>query len=377
MQKQIKMNSKTRRQFHFLKISFAVICSLAMLASCGGKQQRRGPLLGNRAAHNPSASEISGAPAWLAGARFNETELCGYGVAGAAYNKNSPYPKKMSEERAVQNLAGAIETKVQEAIIDKSSNAGTHVRMERLLTVDDALLEKVAQMVKTEFFRDAAGVGPFAAKNFTYAHSCIKVSAAAEAFAIDPDLLRNGDKSTRISPKDIPPWIRKGGKQSGGRLCAVGFTLPMFHPDKTFLGVVEDIRAQLAKVIQTFVSSYSEDFSDERGNSVMAMTVATTDAVSKGAVVTHYWYDRDGIGPSGTKRSTYGYGCVYPVQIIAQSSAKIEEDASADDRRAFRKVRQRAAEAFDDLDAEIEKREEKAAISEKSTSRELAPPTLD
>src|SRR5690606_3292036 len=118
------------------------------------------------------------------------------------------------------------------------------------------------------------------------------------------------------TPDSVPYWIDAHGMQADGRLCAAGFSLPTFHPDKTFENVAEDIRWQLAEVIQTFVSSYYEELSAERSAGIEAMTLATTEAVAKGAVVTDYWYDRDGIGPLRKERSTYGYGCVYPVEVV-------------------------------------------------------------
>jgi len=57
--------------------------------------------------------------------------------------------------------------------------------------------------------------------------------------------------------------LRQAGKgeklatKPDGRVCAVGYSLPTFHADKTFQNVCRDLRWQLANIIQAFVSSYS------------------------------------------------------------------------------------------------------------------------
>ena len=89
------------------------------------------------------------------------------------------------------------------------------------------------------------------------------------------------------------------------------------------------------------------------------MTVATTQAISKGVVVTDFWFDRDGRGPDLKARSTYGWGCVYPVEIMKQSVAAVEKKIP--DTKTIAKVRERAAHAFDELDDEVAKREKHSA----------------
>jgi len=213
-------------------------------------------------------------------------------------------------------------------------------------------------MAETEFWLDDGGTGPFAQKSFTYAHTCIDAKVAASTFKVDLKALRGKGKGKGISPKHVPTWIARTGKQPGGRLCAVGFSLPTFHPDKTFDVVVEDVRSQLAMVLQTLVSSYHEELTTDRYQLFEMMTVATTQAVSKGAIITAFWHDRDGIGPFNKKRTTYGWGCVYPVDVMKRSIEAVEKQLPEN---IVAKVRERAQSAFDDLDAEIDKHENKAS----------------
>ncbi|MEZ4272548.1 MAG: hypothetical protein R3C68_14305 [Myxococcota bacterium] len=300
---------------------------------------------------------ISGAPPpnWVSGLKIAPGLICGTGTAGRGFDAWSPYPKQLSEERAVRNLAGILGTTVQEAIIDKETEHNTQIRYARTMHVDQRLIDKVAEAVETDFWIDKDGTGPYGAKDFTYARSCMKPSQVAAAFQIDPRKLAQ-IPAENSSPRTIPSWINHHGKRPDGRLCAVGYSLPTFHPDKAFTRVVEVIRSQLATVVQTFVSSYYEELSTDRTATYEAMTLATVDAISTGAIVTHYWYDRDGIGPNQRSRTTYGWGCVYPLDILQQRSEQVAKSRPPEESDVIAKVRQRAAAAFDNLDAEIDKR---------------------
>jgi hypothetical protein len=300
-------------------------------------------------------------PKWVTHVELERSKLCGLGVAGAGYDDRSPYPKQLSQERAVRNLAGILGTSVQEAIVDKSNSKGTQVELARALHVDDTLIEKVKQLAESDYWLDHEGVGPFAQKNFTYAHTCIDAAKAAATFKVDPKTLIAGLRKP-VTPQKKPRWLKVAGKQADGRICAVGFSLPMFFADKTFEGVVEDVRGQLAEVIETLVSSYYEELTNDKQMAIEAMTVATTQALSKGVIVTDFWYDRDGIGPNRRARSTYGLGCVYPMDIIETSLAAVEEKLP-DEKDKIARVRENAERAFDALDAEIDKRDGQASAN--------------
>jgi hypothetical protein len=330
------------------------VALLACLAGCASSGSANRSLFDYKAA---ASGPATAAPEWVTSVKIDPSRLCGVGVAGAGYNADSPYPKKLSEDRAVLNLAGILGTNVQEAIIDRSTNRGQAIRTARALTVDEALVEQVRQLAETDFWYDKDGTGPFAAKSFTYAQSCIDAKVAADKFHVDAKAVAGNSDTSLVNPQLVPKWLSWRGTQPGGRLCAIGFSSPMFHADKTFVGVVEDIRGQLSRVLQTLVSSYYEELTTTRGAAYEAMTVATTDAISKGAIVTHYWYDRDGRGPIKQKRSTYGWGCIYPVEVLEQSVAAAEASAPPEEKNVIAQVKERAQHAFEDLDAEIAKRE--------------------
>lgn len=361
------------RVLHSLCVLIACLAP-AILVGCGGST--------SSTPHNPYLMFAGGGegpvepgevPNWITGSVLEKGKLCGFGVAGAGRDPSSPYPKQMAEERAIKNLAGVLGTRVQEVIIDKMTNRGTAVRQAKAVTVDEALVERVRAISKTEFWLDRAAQGPFAAKDFTYARTCVDAKLAATELQLSEADLASAGPNTISRPHVIPRWIKSYGIQKDGRLCAVGFSLPTFHPDKTLDNVVEDIRWQLAEVLHTFVSSYYEELTTTRSQTFEAMTLATTQAVSKGAVVTDYWYDRDGIGPVGKKRSTYGYGCVYPVDVLQSSATVVEKTAPEEEKNVIARVRQRAADAFDALDAEIDKQQRAAAPPASAKGAEEAP----
>ena len=71
-----------------------------------------------------SSLEANPAPDWIWTLEYSETEICGLGIAGPGF-PGSPYPQENATERAVRNLAGSIETAVQEALISVQRESGT------------------------------------------------------------------------------------------------------------------------------------------------------------------------------------------------------------------------------------------------------------
>lgn len=320
---------------HFMLRTLCIILLLTP-AGCGSS----GP--------PPTPAPPAVVPAWVTLPELSAERVCGLGVAGASRRIDSPYPRRLARKRALRNLAGTLHTLVHEAIVDRQTQRGTHVEWARALTLNEQLLTQVDARATTEYWRDTHGEGPFARKHFTYAQSCLAADAAAELFALDASRLAMLQNDP-VAPEVVPRWIDRAGRQNDGRLCAIGFTLPMFHPDKTFEAVAQDIRGQLAKVLRTFVSSYYEEQTTERYQRIESMTLATTEAVAEGTVVTHYWYDRDGIGPRKHKRTTYGWGCVYPIETLARSFAEVEPAEIPG--QTVQDVRARAAEAFEALES--------------------------
>src|SRR5689334_8677807 len=82
---------------------------LVVVLGCGGSKKHSA---------GPEVAPGEPPPDWVVQVELSEDKLCGSGVAGAGFDEFSPYPKQLSQERAVRNLAGILGTNVQEAIFD-------------------------------------------------------------------------------------------------------------------------------------------------------------------------------------------------------------------------------------------------------------------
>ena len=253
------------------------------------------------------------APSWVYHHETSSDELCGIGVAGPGYS-GSPYPAELARERALHNLAGTLATEISEAIVDRIRNNITSIELSQELRVDKDLVEYLRSHVTPKHWYDTKGQGPYGTRGFTYALTCVAAPSPSNKPRASPVTALTF--KTTPSPDQLPDWFQHTGELSDGRHCAVGHSLPVFFTDQTFQNVIADIRLQLSEVITTLISSYHEDRRDDAGIHIEAVTVASTKAVSVGAIVTHYWFDRTGIGPTQTPGSTYGWGCIYPVDAV-------------------------------------------------------------
>jgi hypothetical protein len=297
-------------------------------------------------------------PAWVGGSDDTNGLVCAIGIAGRAHALGRYNAAELAAERAFRNLAGVFETVVREAEIDRATEDGTEIEYQRALTVDEELIERVTDAAGLDLWIDAKGEGPFEERGFSYARACVSAkSAVAKDF--DPTRLVKAANAARLINDAPPEWLGWIGSEKGARLCAVGFSLPALHPEATFENVVEDVRAQLVERAKTLIMSLSEELTVCKGQSTVScktaievMTAAATEATSRGVLVDHFWYDRNGAGPAGKPRTTYGWGCTHPVgaltaAVSATKKALPEVEPPSEDR-----VRARAAAMFEELERE-------------------------
>jgi hypothetical protein len=313
-------------------------------------------------ANAPSGDESAPAPEWIGGDAVEGDKVCAVGIAGRTHSMATHKAKELSRERAVRNLAGVFETLVEDSTIDEATDNGTDTEYARAVTVDEALIERVSQAAETDYWLDGGGQGPFEERGFTYARACVPSTFVRET-KFDPSKIVAAAKASSLTSDRAPPWLDWVGSQKGARLCAVGFSLPALHPDATFENVVEEIRVQLTGKSKSLVASLSEEFSVCRAGGVerceqilKIVTAATNEAVSKGVLVNHFWYDRNGVGPQKRKRSTYGWGCTHPVGALQAAVRKVKEELPEVDVPEKERVRMRAADFFDELEREEAKR---------------------
>jgi hypothetical protein len=294
-----------------------------------------------QASHNP---EI---PHWVFTQQPPNNQWCGWGVAGPAFSTDSPYPKQLSKERALRNLAGTFGTSVQEAMIDQESLHQPHnLETVRITHVDPAFVAQLEPSAEITYWTDTQGVGPFQQKLFTYAQACIQRPARAPA-AVQTQHAQH--------VLEIPTWLKDKQAMQDGRMCAVGYAEPVFFAEDAFETIVEDIRGQLLDVVTTFVSHYYEELAQNNTMAIENMTLSSTQAVSRGVVVTHYWYDSKGLGPQKKPRSTYGYGCMYPMDAIESVLQNVQYSNPPQNPLVLDAVKERARTLFETLEAEEDK----------------------
>ena len=334
---------------------------ISPLLSCG---TTKGARTQGSASSALAAKTGGNAPGWLQKGTSTD-KVCAVGIAGRTHKMAQHKAKELSRERAVRNLAGVFETMIQEAQIEKASTHGDEMEYARSVQVSEEMVERVDQAAKSEYWVDDQGVGPFSERGFTYANVCVKANFLKEAKIPRKALLERAD-AVRLVRNEPPPWLQWVGATQGARLCATGFSLPALHPDATFENVVEDVRSQLVKNAKSLVMSVSEEFSvcrvggDRCEEVINIVNMATTEAVSQGVLVNHFWYDRNGVGPNKKKRSTYGWGCVFPVSSLQAAVAKAKEKVPELDVPTVDRVKMRASDFFDELEREEAKAEAKA-----------------
>ncbi len=343
-----------------LLIIFLSLTTLA--AACGSKRK---PVAFNGYKESWEKADPTPMPAWVLHNNVSGKKVCGIGVAGRSYYAESAEAKELGRQRAVQNLAGVFGMSIHQELMTVQHNneyAGTSIDYNVDINIDEALWALVDANAEVDYWYDVLGEGPFAYKGFTYARACVDYKTIAEKGHLEKLNLKKSEiVATSLNPAVLPSWIDNYGRHND-RLCTVGFARPRFHPEETLSSVVEDIRVQLATSVSCWITSYFESLSKGAYDYKQLVTGEINDAVSKGAVVTHFWYDRDGIGPFKEKRTTYGWGCIYPLEIVASSMKKVEEKVNTsqpEQKKTVAAVRERAKAAFDELDAFVESRKDK------------------
>ncbi|MBI2378880.1 MAG: hypothetical protein HYV07_33100 [Deltaproteobacteria bacterium] len=296
----------------------------------------------------PAGVEV---PPWVLSNSPEGGKVCGVGIAGRAFFKESEAPKNLAKDRAIRNLAGIFESLVLEAQIVHQTETTQNVEFQRAVTVDEDLIAQVAAAASAEFWFDALGAGPMREKEFTYGRACVDATMASEKLGVDQKALEEKAEAEGHQ-NEVPEWVTSVGTSKGARLCAVGFSQPTFYVEQTLGNVVDDIRGQLLEKAKSLVMDAFEDTLTCKDASCRAFIhdtlAATTEAISKNVVITSLWYDRRGIGPNHAKRTGYGYGCVYPIKAMSLATQAILEEHPEISPET---VKEAAEKMFDELES--------------------------
>lgn len=315
----------------------------------------------------PSLAPIAATPQpdWVSRLQVEGDEVCGIGIAGRTYQTQWEKAKALATERANANLAGTLQSSVLESEIVKDTERGAQIEYSRTVDVDPETIEGVAKGARTDTWYDVKGEGPASEAGFTYARSCLAASIVASQLKIPPSAIKQVPSGVE-AVNTVPPWLGWIGSQRGARLCAVGYSDPGYYSEALVQSVADDVRGQLVTAAKSVVMSAFEETSICKGEGtarceqeISELTAATNEAVSRGVVVTHFWFDKNGLGPRQRKRSVYGWGCVYPIVAVHAASAPAPAQAAtpAPDADAIAKVKARAEAMFEELDqAEFKRR---------------------
>lgn len=179
-------------------------------------------------------------------------------------------------------------------------------------------------------------------------------AACASAPPPQPQLVPEG--STKKAGRDAPDWVLRTPRMPGN-VCAVGAVDPTFFRDQGIENAKEAARAELARTVQVKINSMFLDVAENDGSWVRQVIDSTSEVVLSGAEVLEVWYDETG---SVQRRGmTWALACMKTDQSVAELAAKLKaasEEAAVEEDEPSReakiaKVRERAAAAFDELEA--------------------------
>jgi len=230
-------------------------------------------------------------------------------MAGRAYDPKSDEPMTLATTRAIKTLAGAYLTAVIQSEISRSNEARDYAaRTELVVEVPEDVVHATADAINDpDLWRDPQGVGPIGpeGRDFTYARVCID----------DPAIEAGGGVEEMGAPfaDEAPAWLDRPVRGTASALCAQGYSPPVYDPATVFRNVEEEVRAQLLERAKTWVLEDIESNTRcrEAGDCrqrIDAELAITTEAISRGVVLTHFWYDWRG---EKRRRGAWGWGCVY------------------------------------------------------------------
>lgn len=262
-------------------------------------------------------------PPWLSEHAVKDGRVCAWGIAGRAYHPESEAPKALAVENGVRTLAGAYLTAVVQSEISRSNqSADVSMRTELVTEVPEDVLAATAEAIREpDVWRDPEGVGPLGpeGRGYTYARVCIE----DPQIRVDPGRRRAAD----IAPfsSEPPDWLEWLGSQDDATMCALGFSLPVYDPATIFANVEEAVRAQLIEQARTWVVDEVETHtrcreSGDCAERIRAELAITTEAISRGVVLTHFWYDWQG---AKARRGAWGWGCVYRGVAAKEALARV------------------------------------------------------
>ena len=313
------------RLYRLRWVMVAVVATSAAIG-CGSKQKNRGPQVIRAPKRN--LPPRTPPPQCVHGALVTSNRVCGLGIAGRAMFWDDEKMRGLAQRRAARNLAGMIRTMVTSAMQIQQNIAGSSIRWERYLEIDEDLIDQIEQAAEHEIWFDVKGEGPFRDPERTY--DCACMTAAEAGIRIDPRQAREHSTAKVYSIEEVPKWLKRPELHNRSLHCAIGAHENMYHPEEMYEPLTESVRIQLMSETRTWIlSEFSQETlcgarSESECQSVIDSVVeAANEGVSRGVVLTAVWLDTRGLGPKKTPKTAYGWGCVFDRVVLDRARDRI------------------------------------------------------
>ena len=295
----------------------------ALLAGCGGGQRKR-PTPPRKSYLPPRTPP----PSCVHGALVTPQRVCGLGIAGRAMIWNDEKMRGLAKRRAARNLAGMLRTIVNSAMQIHQNDRNSAIRWEKYLEVDESLIDEIEESADHEIWFDVKGEGPFRDPERTY--DCACMSAAQAGIRIDVTQAEQHAIARQYTIDEVPKWLADPQMHNRALYCAVGYHDRMYHPEEMYEPLTDSVRIQLMGETRSWILS---EFSQETlcGGSAGAecqsvidsVVEAANEGVSRGVLLTAVWLDTKGLGPRRTRKTAYGWGCVFDRIVLDRARARL------------------------------------------------------
>ncbi len=174
----------------------------------------------------------------------------------------------------------------------------------------------------------------------------------------------SGGRAEQRPASPAPKWVKSPPESSKAKIYAVGMSGPTYYREDAIQYAKDDARAQLAATISTHVQQLMVDVQEANGAyhdsaDVISADEQYTDTVVQNAQILETWVDEDGAFSDGRKGTTYALGLLdwNAVQAPKAAAAAAKPPPAAE----VKQVQDEAKAAFDQMDAEHQKKKEAAA----------------
>ena len=296
---------------------------LVATSSCGGGQRRvEKPTDPNKPSRTPP-------PSCVHGALVTPQRVCGLGIAGPALYWKDEKMLDLAKRRASRNLAGMLRTIVNSAMQMQETTRSSSIRWERYLEVDESLIDRIEANAEHELWYDLKGEGPFRDPKRTY--DCACMSAAEAGIVVDPRQSEQHAIARQYSVDEVPVWLNDPTRHNRSLFCAVGSHDRMYHPEEMYEPLADSVRVQLMGETRTWVvSEFTQETlcggrsANECTSIIDSVVEAANEGVSRGVLLTAVWLDTKGLGPRKTKKTAYGWGCVFDRPVLERARTRLD-----------------------------------------------------